>query len=140
MHRKKQIGLTDTEITGIYNTIFSRFVGGVMTGKSFRINLVRKQIRYAGNIELFYLHRNRFVSQAPYPLLKISPEDRYAAEHGYVRFDMMGAGAPSDGGYGVRDFKAKFGGQLVEHGRFKYILNKPLYKLGTIGVQLIRKL
>lgn len=78
MHRKKQIGLTDTEITGIYNTIFSRFVGSVMTGKSFRINLVRKQIRYAGNIELFYLHPNRFVSQAPYPLLKISPEDRYA--------------------------------------------------------------
>lgn len=65
---------------------------------------------------------------------------RYAAEHGYARFDMMGAGAPNDGGYGVRDFKAKFGGQLVEHGRFKCVLNKPLYKLGTIGVQLIRKL
>lgn len=65
---------------------------------------------------------------------------RYAAEHGYVRFDMMGAGAPSDGGYGVRDFKAKFGGQLVEHGRFKCVLNKPLYKLGTIGIQLIRKM
>lgn len=65
---------------------------------------------------------------------------RYAAEHGYARFDMMGAGAPNDGGYGVRDFKAKFGGQLVEHGRFKCVLNKPLYKIGTIGVQLIRKM
>lgn len=65
---------------------------------------------------------------------------RYAAEHGYARFDMMGAGAPNDGGYGVRDFKAKFGGQLVEHGRFKCVLNKPLYLVGTLGVKIIKRL
>lgn len=65
---------------------------------------------------------------------------RYAADHGYRRFDMMGAGAPGDGGYGVRDFKAKFGGQLVEHGRFKCVLNKSLYQMGTVAVNLIRKL
>lgn len=65
---------------------------------------------------------------------------RYAAEHGYARFDMMGAGAPGDGGYGVRDFKAKFGGQLVEHGRFKCVLNKPLYLVGTLGVKIIKRI
>lgn len=65
---------------------------------------------------------------------------RCAAEHGYARFDMMGAGAPNDGGYGVRDFKAKFGGQLVEHGRFKCVLNKPLYLVGTLGVKIIKRL
>lgn len=65
---------------------------------------------------------------------------KYAAENGYKKFDMMGAGAPGDGGYGVRDFKAKFGGELVEHGRFKYILNPPLYKVGTLGVKILKKL
>lgn len=65
---------------------------------------------------------------------------RYAAENGYKRFDMMGAGAPGDGGYGVRDFKAKFGGELVEHGRFRCILNKPLYVIGTLGVKILKKL
>lgn len=64
---------------------------------------------------------------------------RFAAENGFVRFDMMGAGAPGDGGYGVREFKAKFGGELVEYGRFKYILNKPLYALGKKGVQWMKK-
>lgn len=64
---------------------------------------------------------------------------RYAAENGYRRFDMMGAGTPRDGGYGVRDFKAKFGGELVEHGRFKLILSKPLYFIGTLGVKLIKR-
>lgn len=64
---------------------------------------------------------------------------RFAAENGYSRFDMMGAGAPGDGGYGVRDFKAKFGGTLVEHGRFRRILAPVRYRIGVLGVKLIKK-
>lgn len=64
---------------------------------------------------------------------------KFAAESGQLHFDMMGAGAPGDGGYGVREFKAKFGGELVEYGRFKYICNKPLYTFGEIGVSLLRR-
>lgn len=64
---------------------------------------------------------------------------RYAAEHNCPRFDMMGAGKP-DEAYGVRDFKAKFGGTEVEHGRFLCI-NKPLlYKIGVLGVTVLKKL
>lgn len=65
---------------------------------------------------------------------------RYAAENGYSRFDMMGAGAPNDGGYGVRDFKAKFGGELVEYGRYVCVLNPFLYNLGKRMIKLIKKL
>ena len=65
---------------------------------------------------------------------------RFAAEHGFKRFDMMGAGAPGDGGYGVREFKAKFGGELVEYGRFVYVCSKPLYYIGKAAVSLMKKL
>ena len=65
---------------------------------------------------------------------------QFAAQSGRKKFDMMGAGAPGDGGYGVRDFKAKFGGQLVEYGRFRYVANKPLYALGKMAVKLMKKL
>ena len=41
----------------------------------------------------------------------------YACKNGIEKFDFMGAGSP-DEDYGVRDFKAKFGGSLVEPGRF----------------------
>lgn len=64
----------------------------------------------------------------------------FAVESGRKRFDMMGAGAPGDGGYGVREFKAKFGGDLVEFGRFRYVADKPLYALGKLGVKLLKKL
>ena len=64
---------------------------------------------------------------------------RYAAEHGCSRFDMMGAGKP-DEAYGVRDFKAKFGGKEVEHGRFLCITKPLLYKIGVLGVKILKTL
>ena len=63
---------------------------------------------------------------------------RYAAEHGCTRFDMMGAGKP-DEAYGVRDFKARFGGELVEHGRFLCVHKPLLYWIGKMGVKLLKK-
>lgn len=64
----------------------------------------------------------------------------HAAENGYPRFDFMGAGKPDDGGYGVRDFKLKFGGELVEHGRFVHVCNAPLFNLGKLAVKIMKKL
>lgn len=62
---------------------------------------------------------------------------RYAAEHSCPRFDMMGAGKP-DEAYGVRDFKAKFGGKEVEHGRFLCITKPVLYQIGKLGVAILK--
>ena len=62
----------------------------------------------------------------------------YAVNNGYLMFDFMGAGKP-DRKYGVRDFKARFGGKLVEHGRFLYICSPFLYFTGKIAITL-RKL
>lgn len=63
---------------------------------------------------------------------------RYAAEHGCTRFDMMGAGKP-DEAYGVRDFKARFGGEQVEYGRFLCVRKPLLYWIGKLGVKLLKK-
>lgn len=62
----------------------------------------------------------------------------YAAVNGYNRFDFMGAGKP-DEGYGVREFKSKFGGDLVENGRFLYICKPELYSLGKFIVEKLKK-
>ncbi len=64
---------------------------------------------------------------------------QYAAKHGCRRFDMMGAGVP-DEHYGVRDFKARFGGKLVEQGRYLKISNLVLYKIGGLGVSAIKSM
>lgn len=64
-------------------------------------------------------------------------EMQYAAENGYPLFDFMGAGKP-DEPYGVRDFKAEFGGELVEHGRFLCIRKPLLYWIGKMGVKFLK--
>ena len=63
---------------------------------------------------------------------------QYAATNGYPLFDLMGAGKP-DEPYGVRDFKAEFGGKLVEHGRYLCIRKPLLYWIGKIGVKILKK-
>ena len=65
-------------------------------------------------------------------------EMQYAAENGYPLFDFMGAGTP-DQPYGVRDFKAEFGGELVEHGRFLCIRKPLLYAIGKLGVKWLKR-
>lgn len=63
---------------------------------------------------------------------------KYANDNDYPIFDMMGAGKP-EVSYGVRDFKAEFGGELVEHGRYCLIIKSLLYTCGKIGVTLLKR-
>ena len=63
----------------------------------------------------------------------------YAAREGIPRFDFMGAGKPDDGGYGVRDFKLKFGGNLVEYGRYVHVCNRLLFSIGKMAVRILKK-
>jgi len=62
----------------------------------------------------------------------------YANKNGIPRFDFMGAGKPNEG-YGVREFKSKFGGELVEHGRFCYVAKPFLYEMGKTAVKILKK-
>nr|HPN23204.1 peptidoglycan bridge formation glycyltransferase FemA/FemB family protein [Tenuifilaceae bacterium] len=66
-----------------------------------------------------------------------------AIEYAYLNkihfFDFMGAGQP-DENYGVREFKARFGGNEVNYGRFINILNPFLYNLGKIGLNILKLL
>lgn len=59
---------------------------------------------------------------------------RFASEIGLENYDFMGAGQMHIP-YGVRDFKSRFGGELVEHGRFLSVLNKPLFYLGRAYIR-----
>jgi len=63
----------------------------------------------------------------------------YALGNNLEFFDFLGAGAP-DKDYGVREFKSKFGGDLVNHGRYQRINRPWLYALGRLGVLFMEKL
>ena len=61
-----------------------------------------------------------------------------AVRQGCQCFDMMGAGEPGKA-YGVRDFKAHFGGVLMEHGRFLFRCRPLIYRMGELVINMKSK-
>ncbi|MFB3906508.1 MAG: lipid II:glycine glycyltransferase FemX [Acidobacteriota bacterium] len=62
----------------------------------------------------------------------------WGSQNGFQTFDFGGAGRP-DEEYGVRDFKAKFGGQLVNFGRNRCVHAPLRLRLSQGGYQLLRR-
>lgn len=60
----------------------------------------------------------------------------YANLNNIKYFDFMGAGSPKED-YGVRNFKAQFGGELFNYGRFLIVHKSLLYKIGKFGIKLL---
>ncbi|MEI6853641.1 MAG: peptidoglycan bridge formation glycyltransferase FemA/FemB family protein, partial [Bacteroidota bacterium] len=63
----------------------------------------------------------------------------YGVKHNLKYFDFMGAGKP-DEDYGVRDFKAKFGGELIGYGRFLRVFNPLLFSMGKKALRVLKKI
>jgi lipid II:glycine glycyltransferase (peptidoglycan interpeptide bridge formation enzyme) len=63
----------------------------------------------------------------------------WGAQNGYNSFDFGGAGKP-DEPYGPRDFKAKFGGVLVNYGRNICVHSPQKLMISQIGYQVLRNL
>ena len=60
-------------------------------------------------------------------------------EKGYRVYDFGGAGKPNEE-YGVREFKAKFGGNLVCYGRNTWVPNSVLLSICKFGYEILRQL
>lgn len=101
----------------------------------------------AVSIELLYKDRvfswyggvdRRFIANVPNELLMWNVL-QWGCEHGYGIYDFGGAGKP-DEKYGVRDFKAKFGGELVNYGRNVWVAHPGWLAVSKFGYALLRKI
>lgn len=63
---------------------------------------------------------------------------KWGMENNYKIFDFGGAGKP-DVEYGPREFKRRFGGNLVNYGRYSHIHSPVKIKITDIGLQLYQK-
>jgi len=63
----------------------------------------------------------------------------WGKEHGFELFDFGGAGKPNKP-YSVRDYKLKFGGELVNYGRFEKVHKPLLMEMGKTGLKIWQKL
>jgi serine/alanine adding enzyme len=63
----------------------------------------------------------------------------YASKKGIFAFDFMGAGRPEEA-YGVREFKSRFGGTLVDTGRYQCIHSPAKMLIAKSGFKILGKL
>lgn len=86
---------------------------------------------YAGASEL---HLDKYPNDfLPWKVMEWGSKNRYKY------FDFGGAGKPGIP-YGVRDHKLKFGGELVEFGRYEKINNNLLMNISKLGFVLYKKI
>ena len=111
--------------------VFVAKYDGVIVGT--RMELCLKDLVYdwyAGSDDNYKnLYPNDFL---PYHILL------WGVANGYKTFDFGGAGKPGVP-YGVRDHKEKFGGKLVEFGRYERVNKNLLFKIGKSGLALLKK-
>ena len=88
----------------------------------------------------WYICGKTGVAKGVYPsVLATWAPIQYGLDNQYEFFDFMGAGSP-DQPYGVREFKARFGGEEVNFGRYQKILNKTFYNVGKLGLKVYKSL
>lgn len=147
------------EVYKILNDLYKEKVKLPIPAAEFFLNLFKYNIITAFIVE----HQGQIIGGAFCPLLpgkaiytyyycglrdyhkKIFPAHmavlaviEYAAENNIPIVDFMGAGEPNID-YGVRNYKLGFGGDLLEHGRFIRIFNPALFKIGEIGVNILKR-
>lgn len=97
------IMLQDTEHAAVSRLQgpFAKYGSAYLVPDSFWYEVLSKQLRFPGNIEMFYCRPGRYVPQSPYELLGISPSTRYAIVR-FVKWDafhdskLIGGYTPED--------------------------------------------
>ncbi len=94
----------------------------------------------ARGVYTFYYCGDDNYDKKMYPAhIAIDGAIKFAIENNLKVVDLMGAGK-KDEYYGVRVYKERFGGLLVEHGRYLKISKPLLYKVGILGLKILKKL
>ena len=130
-------------------SFFHAFFETTHDGRNGQIFLIRHQQRIIGGImapgfagnTLFEWYvcglDEEYRSRHIYPsVLATWAAIDYAIKTGYRQFDFMGVGKPNVP-YGVRDFKMRFGGTVVNYGRYIRINNKFIYMLAEFGYNIL---
>lgn len=84
--RVKHITTNDTEHAAHKMKKFSDQVDAVVLPQCFDFELRSDELRFPGNIEVFYLHPNRFAPAPIWDLLQIEPDTRFAIVR-FVKWD-----------------------------------------------------
>ncbi len=140
VYRRLQVPLADRSLfraafevlqpAGMFKIMLARVAGkdiGVMT-----------LLLHRGTIIYWYTGVDKAYSAYRANDLLVWHALEWGSRNGYRTFDFGGGGKPEEE-YGVRDFKAKFGGELVNFGRYQCVHRPALLRLSELGYAALRR-
>jgi CelD/BcsL family acetyltransferase involved in cellulose biosynthesis len=139
-YRRANVPLADLSL---FHAAFDRLVPAHMA--RFALAFVEEEPA-AVSVELVYKDSvygwyggvdRRFISSVPGELLMWNVLE-WGCQSGYQTYDFGGAGKPGEK-YGVRDFKAKFGGRLVCFGRNIWVSNPTMLAGSKFAYGILRR-
>ncbi len=110
--------------------IFTVQLGGQIIGTRYLLTHKERIIDWYAGAD------RAFASYSPNEIL-VWHVLRWGKEQGFRTFDFGGAGRPNEP-YGPREFKSKFGGQLVDYGRHTLVHRPTRMRLAQAGYELAR--
>jgi lipid II:glycine glycyltransferase (peptidoglycan interpeptide bridge formation enzyme) len=140
VYKRKRVPLADISLfensfkvlseKGMFKIFLAQLGDRPIAGKAVLFFKDRALAWYGGGFEEFLtLHPNEMLTW--YVI-------GWADRNGFREFDLGGAGKPGES-YGVRDYKERFGGELVNYGRYMKVYSPALLKIANIGYQIYRK-
>ena len=140
VYKRIQVPLPDQSLfQAAFDILYPRGMLRILTAKVEGVDIgVLTLLMYKGVI--YYWYTGPLKEYAAYRAgdLLVWHTLEMGSQNGFHTFDFGGGGKP-DEEYGVRDFKAKFGGALVNYGR-NVCIHAPLrLRLSQFGYRLVRK-
>ena len=109
---------------------YAAFVDGKIIG--CRVYLIYKQMMY----DWYAAVDREYTSLCPSDILPWNGM-LWGKENNIKIYDFAGAGKPNKE-YSVREYKLKFGGSLINLGRYQCIHKPLMYRLGIVGIKLYK--
>ena len=121
------IMLQDTEHAAIskLQKPFAKYGTAYLVPECFSVHVRKDELKFPGNIELFYLHKNRFSPSNVWDLLDIQPNTKYAIVR-FVKWDAF-HDKKLVGGFSL-DQKRELINRLSYRGGFRYARCVPSYR------------
>jgi len=140
-YEKAQVPLADrTMFEAAFDELFPKGMAKFLLAKvNGTVAACSVELSYKNTIYGWYGGTDRSFGKYPSNEMLMWYILEWGANNGYKVYDFGGAGRPGEE-YGVRDFKAKFKGELVCFGRNAYVHNSTLLKISILGYKIYRRL
>lgn len=139
VYKRLQVPLAGLSLfQSAFDVLYPKGMMKILVARADDINIgALTLLLYKGTITYWYTGVLRSYSSHRAADILVWHTLEWGSQNGFRYLDFGGAGKPEED-YGVRDFKAKFGGELVNYGRNVCVHSPAIFQISKTAYQIVR--